>query len=340
MSQPEPTLPPPALLTNLLGGKMVTHALGTFADLRVADHLAEGPRSASELAPLVGAQPDALYRVCRALGMFGVLVEHEGQCFSLTPVGALLRSDVPGSMRDMAVFWGQGWHSSAWGGLTHAVKTGEPGFPAVHGASVWQWLATHAEPAAVFDRAMTSFSSMVAQAVVDAYDFTRFARVADIGGGHGALLAALIAGSSAQGVLFDRPEVVAGAAALLAGHASASRIEIVGGDFFAGVPDGCDAYVLKHVVHDWNDEASVRILRHCAAGLRPGGRVLLVEMVVPPIGEPSFAKLLDLEMLVVADAGKERTEAEFGALLAQAGLRLTRVVPTASPVFVIEAERT
>lgn len=331
-------LPPPAALINLLSGKFITHALGAAAELGLADQLRSGPRSAAELAQAAGADADAVYRLARALTTVGVFVEHEERRFSLTDVGALLARDTPGSLREMAIFWGQDWHSAAWGKTVHSVKTGASGFVAAHDASPWAFLAQHPEAGAVFNAAMGSFSRIAAEAVVAAYDFSRFTRIADIGGGHGALLAGILQTTRASGLLFDRPEVIAGAREAIADPALASRIETVAGDFFASIPEGCDAYVLKNVIHDWGDDEAATILTNCARGLAADGRVLLVEMVVSPANVPDFAKIIDLEMLVVA-GGKERTEAEYRALLARAGLELLQILPTQSPIQIIEAAR-
>lgn len=333
-----PELPPPALLMQLITGKFVTQMVAVLAQLGVANQLKDGPRSAAELAPETGAHPDSLYRLLRALTVVGVLSEGADARFSLTPMGELLRDDHPASLSGMAKFMGEGWHSAAWANLLHAVKTNSSAFVQTHGSSPWQWVQTHAKEGEVFNDAMTSFSKMSTAPVVAAYDFSGFRRIADIGGGHGFLLSGILkAAPSASGVLFDLPQVVAGARKTLESEGVAARCQMVGGSFLDGVPAGCDAYVIKHIIHDWDDQRCVTILKGCAAGLNPGGKVLVLEQVVPPAGVPSFAKLLDMEMLVVTDGGRERTEAEFAALFVKAGLRLTRVVPTHSPLCVIEA---
>src|SRR5262249_20640066 len=210
----------------------------------------------------------------------------------------------------------------------------------VYGEGLFEWFGTHREEAEVFNQAMTSFSSTTAEAVVAAYDFSSFTRLADIGGGHGVLLASILKTKpQVQGLLVDLPQVVEGAKDLLAKNGVEQRCEIVGGDFFKAVPEGCDAYMMKHIIHDWGDEACTTLLRHCGHGLTPGGRVLVLEQVVPPRGVSSMAKIVDIEMLVMTDGGHERTEAEFAELFSRAGLPLSRVVPTESPVALLEAVR-
>ena len=332
-------IPPPAQLMNLIAGKMVTQAVATAAELGIPDQLAAGPRTAAELATAIGAPEDTTYRLLRALSLVDVVRESDGRSFTLTPVGTFLRSDVPGSLGAMARWIGAGFHHELWAELTHCVKTGENAVKKVHNqTNPFVALREHPDVAALFNGAMTGFSSVIANAVVAGYDFSYAKRIADVGGGHGYTLSAILdANPAASGVLFDLPEVIAGAPAILG--RLAARCEIVGGDFFKSVPAGCDAYVYKHILHDWSDDHCVTMLRHTVSAMAPGGRVVAVEHVVPPPGVPSFGKLLDLEMLVVTDGGRERTESDFAALFAKAGLKLARIVPLQAPVSVLEATR-
>jgi SAM-dependent methyltransferase len=234
---------------------------------------------------------------------------------------------------------GRTWRMAVLAELTHSVRTGQSGFAKLYGKGPFQWFAEHPEEGAIFDDAMTSGSAPTADGVAKSYDFSSFERLAEIGGGHGALLAAILrAHPRVNGVLFDLPHVAAGAKQRLEAAGLAARAEVVGGDFFESVPAGCDAYVMKHILHDWSDEKSVAILRRCREAMRPGGKVLVVDAVVPGRGVPSFAKLLDLQMLISNEGGKERTEAEFADLFAKAGLRLSRVVPTPYRVCIVEGE--
>lgn len=340
MTTPQDALPPSAMLIQLITGQCVAQCISAAAHLGLADRMKGGPQAAEELARSCGAHAPSVYRLCRALANAGVFEEHDGKRFSLTPMGECLRTDIPGSLAGTAKMFGEGWHSAAWAELLHTVRTGEPAFPKAYGEGLFEWLGTHREEAEIFNDAMTSFSSTTAAAVVDAYDFSSFTRLADIGGGHGFLLASILeANPRLRGVLFDLPQVVHGAKDFLTKRGVEQRCEVVGGDCFKTVPGGCDAYVMKHVIHDWSDEACTTLLRLCAEGLAPDGRILVVEHVIPPHGVPSLAKIIDVEMLVMTHGGYERTEAEFAELFGRAGLRLSRVVPTESPVAVLEAVR-
>ncbi len=340
MSNPGLELPPPAQLMNLLAGGFVAQSIHVATRLGLADRLAEGASTAQALASAVGAHAPSLYRLMRGLAMVGVLEEQDGGSFTLTPIGQCLRRSAPGSLASMALLWGADWHLRPWAALEHAVRTGQSAFPHVFGGKdVFAWFAEgNREAFDTFNDAMTEFSAMACAAVTAAYDFSACKRITDIGGGHGLMLSSILkAAPQATGVLFDMPSVVEGAKKPIADAGLAGRCEIVGGDFFAGVPTGCDTYVIKHIIHDWDEASCVKILGHCRQGLVAGGRVLLIEMVLPPPGTPHFGKLLDLEMLVMTPGGQERTEREYAALFAKAALRLSRIVPTHSPVSVIEA---
>jgi O-methyltransferase domain/Dimerisation domain len=329
----------PALaLRDMLSGTWIGPAISAAARLGLADLLRDGPRTAADLAAAAGVHPDALGRLLRALAGLGLFVEDAEGRFGLTPTGAPLRSDVPGSMRGYAIMLGEPWHREAWSALPLSVERDQPGFDAVHGMGVFDYLARHPEAGAVFAEAMTSVSRHTAEAVAAAYPLDGVETLVDVGGGHGLLLATLLAANpGVRGVLFDRPEVVAGAGALLAEQGVADRCRIAGGDFFAAVPAGGDAYVMKYIIHDWDDARCTTILGHCRAALGGRGRVLVVEHVLAPRNEPDWAKFLDLEMLVLTQGGRERTAPEFEALFAGAGLRLARVVPTAAGPSVLEA---
>lgn len=333
-------LPPPLALNQLVLGKWVSQAIAVAADLDVADRLAAGPRTSAELAPELGVNEDALYRLLRALANADVLVEEPGRKFALTEMGQFLRRDVPGSVHGWARMAGHAPWWRPWGELLHSVRTGEPSFPVVFGEGPFEYLAKHPDEAAVFNESMTSISGLEAEAVAAGYDFSGIRTVADVGGGHGFLLGTILrAHPNLGGILFDLPHVVAGAPEMLRSLGIEDRCRIVGGSFFEDAPIGADAVIMKHIIHDWDDAASIAILSTCAKALPPGGRVLVVEMVVPPPGEKHFAKLLDLEMMVITDRGRERTEEEYGKLFRGAGLRPTRVVPTLSPVSIVEAIR-
>jgi ubiquinone/menaquinone biosynthesis C-methylase UbiE len=333
-------LPPSLEMLQLITGKWVMQAIYVAAELGIADLLKDGARSSADVARACKTNADATYRLMRALSNIGVLEERDGRTFALTPLGETLRSDVPGSMRGYARFVGYAPTWTTWGEMLHSVRTGEPAADHLFGENLFDYFAKHLEESAIFDEAMTSISSVEAQAVADAYDFTGIGTLADVGGGRGYLLATVLKANAAmKGVLFDLPHVVAGAPALLREQKVESRVRIEGGSFLEAAPKDADAVIMKHIIHDWNDEDCVRILRNCQRVLAKGGRVLVVESVVPPRAQRGWAKLLDLEMLVLTPRGRERSEDEFAKLLHDGGFRLTRVVPTASHVSVVEGER-
>jgi SAM-dependent methyltransferase len=330
-------LEPNMELMRLIIGKWAHQAVYAAAELGIADQLADGPKPSAEVARNCGANEDASYRLMRALANLGVLEERNGRVFALTPVGELLRSDAPRSLRDFARFVGYEPSWRAWGQTLHSVRTGEPAFEFVYGEPIFDWYAKHPEESAIFDDAMTANSGSESQAVSDAFDFSGIGTLADVGGGHGFLLATILTQHpKMRGILFDLPHVVAGAAPLLRAHGVADRVRVDSGSFLETAPAGADAVILKHIIHDWNDQDSIRILQSCRRMLPEGGRVLVVEAVVPPPDQNGWAKLLDLEMLVLTPRGRERTETEYAALFAAGGFRFTRAVPTASPVSVIE----
>lgn len=334
-----PTEQPPAVaMLQLTLGALVSQAVSVIARLGVADVLAAGPQPVEQIAQRVGAHHSALYRVLRALGDVGVVAELENRQFALTPLSELLRSDVPGSMRGWATMVGMPFHRYPWTDLYETVLTGESAFDRVHGTKVFDYLAEHPEDAAIFDAAMTSISTNESVSIAKAYDFSRFNTIVDVGGGRGGLLAAILsANPHLQGVLFDVPTVVAGIDDELAAAEVVGRCEVVSGDFFDSVPDGADAYLLSAIIHDWDDDQAVQILRTCRAAMTDSACMLLAEIVLPEGPAPSMGKLADLEMLVMTAGGRQRTEAELRALLGRAGLRLTRTIPSTSMVSLVEA---
>lgn len=329
---------PRVALQLLVHGYRVTQMLSVMAKLGIADLLEGGPRTADELAAATGAHPDALYRVLRTLASVGVFEEIAPRRFALTPLAEPLRVAHPHSVHSMAVYQGDHVYQ-AWGDLLHSVMTGAPAFDHVFGAPHFAYMAQHPEMSAPFDQAMSENSRRVASAVVAAYGFGEAGTVVDVGGGQGVLLAAILgAHPGLRGILFDQPHVVAGAQPMLDAAGVADRCETVAGDFFAAVPSGCDFYVLRHILHDWDDERSIAILRSCAKAMPPHGKVLVIEAIVASGNEGPQTKLLDVQMLVM-NGGRERTAAEYEQLFTAAGLRLTRIIPTASDANIIEGER-
>jgi DNA-binding transcriptional ArsR family regulator len=330
-------VPPHAAMMELILGAWTAQAIAAAADLGVADALAEGPRSAAELAVVVNADADALGRLLRALAGRGIFRQRRDGRYELTALAATLRSDAHVSMAAGALLVGSAQHREHWSHLAEAVRTGRAVVPELRGKPLFEYLADEPELAEIFNRAMTSSSELSIAPVVAAYDFSPYPTIVDVGGGHGRLLAAILAATpDARGVLFDLPEVVAGAPALLREHHAQDRMRIAEGSFFERLPENGDAYVLKNIIHDWPDDYAVRILRNVRAAAGTGKRVLLVEFVIPNHDREFLAKWLDLDMLIVA-AARERTAAEYGQLLNRAGFQMTRVVETASPFSIVEA---
>ena len=329
-------VPPAVALYQKLTGTWVAQSISVVAKLGTADALADGPKGVDELAVAANAHAPSLYRLLRALASVGIFAEDEDGRFRLTPLAEPLRSDAPGSVRSFAMMLGAEWNWQPWGHLLHSVTTGQAAFEHAYGTSIFQYMADRPEAAAIFDAAMTGRSSQDANAVTAAYDFSPFRTIVDVGGGRGTLLAAILrANPGVRGILFEQAHVIPGARQYLDGAGLGQRCELVAGDFFESVVAGGDAYVLKWIVHDWDDEHAVRILERCRRAMSGAGRLLLVETVIPPGNDPSSGKLADLAMMVWT-GGKERTEAEYRSLLAAAGFELTRVVPTPSSLSVIE----
>lgn len=325
-------------LEQMIDGYSDTQYVALAAQLGIADLLASGPRNSDELATATHSHPDALYRALRAMAARGIFSELAGKQFALTPLSQFLRSDHPDSMRRGAILDGDVWYR-AYGALSHSVATGENAFRHVYGQSLFEYLAEHPDYSETFDRRMTANARRSAPEVLEAYDCSWAQTVVEIAGGQGYLLAAMLqAHPTMRGVLFDQPHVVANAGPLLREAGVAERCELVGGDFFESVPAGGDLYILRDIIHDWEDEPATRILRNCLSVMQPQGKVALIEMV---LGQPNCVELgpmMDLHMLILP-GGRERTVEEFTRLLAAAGLHLTRIVPTKGFDCVIEAER-
>lgn len=336
----QPSVPPPdAVLMQMLFGAQMQRSICVAAKLGIADLIAEKPQTAAELAAKTDTHASSLYRVLRTLASIGIFAENADQKFELTPVAALLRSDPPNSMRHFAIMMGEDWIWSAWGELMYSVKTGGVAHEKVQGMSSFEFFAQNAEAGKVFNRAMTNLSLSVIPAIIEAHDFSGVSKLVDIAGGHGLLLAGILkANPQVQGILFDLPFVIEGAGEWLEKEGVRHRVELASGDFFQSVPTGADAYMMKHIIHDWDDESSIKILQNIRSAMNESGKVLIIEMVVPESDEPHPSKALDILMLVM-EGGKERTKDEYRRLLEASGLRLTRIIPTKSPYSVIEGER-
>ena len=328
-----------AEMMKLAFGHFRTQAIAVAATLGIADWLADGPKSAETLASLAGADPDALRRLLRALTSVGVFGETDDGRFEMTPLGATLKSDHPASLRPLLILLGQPFHWGSWTHLLQSVKTGGSAFEHVHGQRFFDYLGAHPDAERIYGEWRTRQTEMQIPAIVDAYDFSRFRSVVDVGGGHGRLLSAILkANPQMRGTLFDRSEVIE-AAHELERTGVAGRAEKVGGDFFEGLPKGHDLYVLKTVVHHWNDELAVAILAKCREAMADLARLVLIESVVPGPNQAHASKLQDLNMLVLSHGGRERTAGDYRTLVERAGLTFMTIVPTRSPLSLIEARR-
>jgi SAM-dependent methyltransferase len=327
-------------MMGLITGYWVSQAVGVVALLGVADQLGEGPRRSDDLARAVGADPGALYRVLRLLASLGVFAEVSPGSFMLTPLGETLRSDAPDSVRNFAITETAPGHWLPWGRLHESVRSGRPMAQEALGMELFDWYAQNPEEAGFFNAAMGNLSALAASELTRVYDFSAVRTVADIGGAHGVLLTAVLrANPAARGILFDLPHVIETAADVIAAAGLSQRCELVSGDFFEAVPEGADLHLLKQIIHDWDDDRATLLLKNCHRALAPAGKLLLVEMVIPPDNQPSPAQAMDINMLVVL-GGRERTEQDYQSLFQAAGFRLERIIQTHSPFSVIEATRT
>lgn len=325
-AQPASISPSVRMMQLLWPGAMAVQAIHVAAKLGLADLVADGPKTIAELAEATHSDASSLARFLRALTSLGIFAEDTVGRYRQTALSDVLRGDHPESIRRWAMMLGAHFVWEPCGELDETIRTGQPAFERVYHAQFFKHMAEHPDDAAVFNAAMSSLPAYIA-ATVEAYDFSKFGRIVDVGGGHGALLVGILsANPHVRGVLFDLPGVVAGASALCRGG-MIDRCEIIGGDFFEGVPAGADAYLLKGVIHDWNDEAALKILKNCRRAIRPDGTLLLLETVLTPASDPGRA-LMDVLMMVLT-GGRERTESEFRSLLREACFSLTQVISTA-----------
>jgi hypothetical protein len=340
MSQPSADmLPPHAQLIQMATAHWVSHMVRVAADLGLADLLANGAKTAEDLAGPTKTHAPSLYRLMRTLGMLGIFVEN-GRKFSLTPLGEAMKTGAPGAARSTILTLASDWCILGFSELRHSIETGKPGFDKTMGMNIFEWLGQHPKEASLFSETMVGFHGEEPAAVAAAYDFSGLKTIVDVGGATGNLLTAVLGkASSAKGVLYDLPHVVKDAPALIQSRGLTDRVKIESGSFFDQVPGGGDAYLLSHIIHDWSESQCLTILGNVRKAMNPGGKVLLVEMVLPPGNDPHPGKMLDI-MMLVGPGGQERTEVEYRALLEKAKLRMTRVVPTASPVSVVEAVQT
>jgi SAM-dependent methyltransferase len=330
-------VPPEVGVLELMSGCFATYAVHAAARLGLADALAGGSRTAEDVALELGTSPDSTYRLLRACTALGLFRDDGGGRFSLTSTGATLRADSPDSMRPVVLMIGDPRYQAVWGQLPEAVRSGRPRATEVHGVSMWELLERDPDYAATFNDAMTRLTTLDWPTVAAAYDFTPFGTIVDVGGGHGQLLALMLeAAPAADGVLLEQQGLMGRAEQRLREAGVLSRCRLEAGSFFDTAPDDGDLYVLRRVVHDFDDDRAVALLANLGRHMRPDATLLLMESVVPPGDEPHFAKTLDLDMLLFV-GGRERTAQEYADLLGRAGFEMTRVVPTISPISLVEA---
>lgn len=329
--------PPIGALVDMISGVWISRIIYVAAKLGIADLLMDGPKSSDELAQATGTEARSLYRVLRALAGLGLFTEVRERTFDLTPMAECLRTG-PDTLRAYALLHGEPWQWRSWEEALYSVKTGKPAFEHVFGTGMWNYFGKHREAGQTFDNAMISFSGLEIAAVMARYDFAPFTTVVDVGGGSGHFLAAILKENPRQsGILYDLPGVVEGAAKrLITAEDLLRRYQFIGGDCMKYIPDGGDAYLLKHVIHLFRDDQAITVLKNCRSAMEKPAKLLLVEMIIPPGNEPFYGKLLDV-MMLVGPGGCDRTEAEYRALLSAGGFTMTRVIPTDSPVSVIEA---
>lgn len=334
----EEQTPPQALTGKMILGKYTTQLIYVAAKLKLADLLEDGPRHVDDLSNEAGAHAPNLYRVMRFLAGLGIFTEIEPRIFALTPMADVLRTKSPVSQRNLALLMGSEFHNLAWSNIMHPVLTGESAFKNKFGQDFFSYLEKNSESRDILQGVMSMSSEYEADELCNAYDFSAFQTVVDVGGGRGMLIAKILEKYEAlQGVLFDSPFVVEDARASLTGLNLGNRLSIIGGDFLKLVPEGGDLIILKRVIHDWDDDSAVVILKNCCKALPQNGRLIIAEQVIQPDNEPSFGKMTDMEMLVMSEGGKERTLEEFKQLMEQSGLRLRRVIESRS-YSILEAE--
>jgi hypothetical protein len=333
-------LPPPAVMFTFIMGRWVSRLIYVAAKLELADRLKHGPLTVEELATAAEVQAPALFRALRALASVGIFAETKDKRFKLTPLAVTLQKAVPGSMHAAALMLGEKYWEDAWAQLLHGIKTGEMPFLKAHGIPPFEYLEKHPEDLKIFGETMTSVSSTENPAIAAAYKFSGIRTLVDVGGGNGSLLATILkANPKLKGVLFDQPSVITRASQdrYVTVKGIFERCSLESGDFFAAVPKGGDAYIMKRTLHDWDDERCAKILANCRAAMSEKGKVLVVDAVITPGNDPDRGKLLDIQMLVIG--GHERTKQDFATVFKGAGLKLTRIVPTKSPLSIVEGVR-
>lgn len=333
------SLPPQVAMMQMLGGLRVARLIYAAAELGIADLLVEGSKSIDELAQATQTHAPSLYRLMRSLASVGIFAEYERR-FSLTPLGEFLQSDTPDSVRAAVKFFGQEWHWNVWENLYYSVKTGKPAFEHLYGQGLFEYYQDP-EVARVSSESKASISQRAAQSLLANYDFSAIHQVVEIGiyASGSTIIELLQANPTMQGVLFDFPSAIAWAAPAIASAQITNRCELVAGNCLEAVPSGGDAYILMFVVHNWDDDRAVQLLKNCREAMTANGKLLIVEMIMPPGNEPFVGKLIDLESLLTTPGGYERSEAQYRSLLETAGFQVTNIIPTQTANSIIEAVR-
>ena len=333
-------MPPQVKMLQMMNAYRLTQSISVAAKLGIADLVADGPKSSEELAQATGTHAPSLYRLLRAIASFGIFVEDENARFGLTPRAAILQSHVPGSIRSYAIVQGDEWHWRMWGEILYSVKTGEPAFDHIYGMEFQDFYDQNPDVAARFDAAMVGVLGMTDAAITTNYDFSAVGKVVEVGtgGGDGNLLSAILKKNPlVQGIFFDLPSRIPSAQRVIEAAGLHERCETVAGDLLQSFPSGGEAYIIKNLVHDYDDQRAIKLLKNCHEAIAENGKVLVVEMIVPPGNEPSLAKMVDVEALIMSAGAVERTEEQYRDLLSAAGFRLTKVISTRSPMSIIEA---
>ncbi|HEX7665589.1 MAG TPA: methyltransferase [Polyangiaceae bacterium] len=330
--------PPQVAIWDFVSGVGRTMVIAEISRLGIPDLLANGPMTIGEIAKATGTNEDALWRTMRASASLGVFKLRSDQRFENARTAEALRKDVFASMRDLAIYFGSASTMRSWADFGETLKTGKNGFERVHGKNVWDWFAEHPDEEAGFAHAMTNLTEFDAAAIAAGYPFGELGTICDVAGGRGTLLAAILGQNpKSRGVLFDAPFVLEQANGYLRERAVDDRVEKVSGNFFEKVPSGCDGYLLKDILHDWDDARATKILKTCRAAMKEGQRLLVVEMLVEKMQDEPPGPLVDLHMMTVTCEGKQRSEDDFRALLKETGFRFGRVVPLSMPTSIVEA---
>ena len=330
--------PPFVQVLNLAAGVMNTQIIYAAAKLGIADLLKDGSRTVDDLAKETESNPDAIYRLLRALASIGIFKESSDRVFEITPAAEVLQKDHPISVHPMALLVGDSIWREPWGNILYSVKTGENAFQYVYEKSFFEYLNEHKDKSEIFNNWMTKVSNMNCPVIAASYPFSKFNKVIDVGGGHGSLLVHILKKyPDISGVLFDLPNVINSATEIDDGIAS--RCEKVEGDFFNVVPRGGDLYIMQQIIHDWKDELAIKILSNCRDAMSDDARILIIDAVIKPGNGQDMNKFIDLQMLLINKGGRERTEQEFKQLFQSAGFQLLKIIPTASMFSIIEGRK-